>query len=493
MESKIYSNVNLNGNYLTNLSIEVVSSEDVDIESLQTGRMYFDSVKKQFVGFQGNELQNFNTSNTYSTIRINTVDEGYTDLAARNQKDIISFKEGYGVNLSVDEENNEVTVSADLNYSSNNFSTIIGNEENVSYTVEHGLGSYAVIPQVVVLPNSNVSSNFTVLRYNVIDEDSVEVELSEAPGIDALRLNVTSKLGQRGEVGVQGDTGPQGLVGPQGYQGIDGTTALIFTPGDSGKVLYSNSSGYPAASNVMSISHSASSNSAIVSTSNNSYGVKVIHNSSNANSNIVHIVIENATELSPNEDNTAILIETDFNNVTDEIFSVGIDGALKSKSLSNSGAYFSYLTSVTPEGKLERTDISTERFGDILKKKITISSSQILNSYTTPITVIEARGGYTINLLSVFGKYNYGTVSYDWPEAAVIVAAGPPLPLVEINSGLLNGTVSAYFNYSVNVYDQPGAQAFDNGIPLVFKTLIANPTNGNGTLTLELTYKLVDF
>lgn len=155
------------------------------------------------------------------------------------------------------------------------------------------------------------------------------------------------------------------------------------------------------------------------------------------------------------------------------------------------------------EGQLfYNTDLKTLSFGDgvthvgvqtddctcVKTVKVSLSSAQILNSFTTPVELIAAPGaGKYINVLSLVQKNNFVTTPYATNTTARI----------EINDGTF---FSYYFEteivftatsirklLQVDEDDMPVAN-----LPLRFKTQTGNPTAGDGTIDIHITYQILD-
>lgn len=122
--------------------------------------------------------------------------------------------------------------------------------------------------------------------------------------------------------------------------------------------------------------------------------------------------------------------------------------------------------------------------------KTTLKSSDILNLFTTPITIVPAAGPGTIVIpISFTGEYNYGTTPY------------------VTNTTLLfqnNGNSSAHYNVfvisgSVNLFsDTQKGGIQGSGLPLtalenqsLIVTSAGNPTGGDGTLTLYTAFTIL--
>ena len=140
---------------------------------------------------------------------------------------------------------------------------------------------------------------------------------------------------------------------------------------------------------------------------------------------------------------------------------------------------------------------------------ITVTSSQILNSQTQPVILIPGVAGKHIQLISILCKYTFNTVSYSAPnDFPIFLGSG----LVKhwtagIPSGNIDSQSADYaFTVPVGVSSLTtfgGVTAPDplfqsnyansgGGDNLLFGCINANPTLGNGTLTFDIMYRLIN-
>lgn len=117
--------------------------------------------------------------------------------------------------------------------------------------------------------------------------------------------------------------------------------------------------------------------------------------------------------------------------------------------------------------------------------KVTLSSSQILNLFTTTVELVPAVPGKLLILKSIYQKYNYGTTTYSnintcklgYGTTALLLAN---FSLLAYDVANANGIFAPSLNIaSTNTYA---------GLPIVLGATVANPTTGDGTLDLYLTY-----
>lgn len=125
---------------------------------------------------------------------------------------------------------------------------------------------------------------------------------------------------------------------------------------------------------------------------------------------------------------------------------------------------------------------------------VTISSAQILNSFTTPITLLPAPGvGYQWQVVSVQGYYNYSTAVYvSGGGAGFGLTQGDISYLIDGGASNLNGiltTSTTTGQFKLRLGAQPnGSNALSlYNQPVKFYSTTANPTVGGGSLILTIT------
>jgi len=130
-----------------------------------------------------------------------------------------------------------------------------------------------------------------------------------------------------------------------------------------------------------------------------------------------------------------------------------------------------------------------------------ISSTQILNSYTSPDTLIPAAGvGYSINIQSVRYYYAYNTAFYTVASVADIFEGDTINPLSGTLNYLLKSFNTSQYGYEVigikTENPQPASAlfhsqstSFDNK-PVTFYSKSSNPTGGGGYLIVYIDYTI---
>lgn len=118
---------------------------------------------------------------------------------------------------------------------------------------------------------------------------------------------------------------------------------------------------------------------------------------------------------------------------------------------------------------------------------LTLSSAQLLNINTTPIEIIPAQGvGKVISITNMVAFYDFGGTAYSGTSA---------LNAVDSETGLINAATVSLLNATADKYSIGKGTAAQEGADnsSIDITAAANPTLGNGTVKISITYEVVDF
>ena len=121
-----------------------------------------------------------------------------------------------------------------------------------------------------------------------------------------------------------------------------------------------------------------------------------------------------------------------------------------------------------------------------ITSKVTLSSAQILNLGSVPVTLVASPGvGKFIQILSVTGRMNFGTVAYD-TNTHLQVFTGALAGISFTDQDLLGSrfTINYAFNGPANVNT-------DEDVPVQIQVELGNPATGDGTLDIYTTYKII--
>lgn len=141
----------------------------------------------------------------------------------------------------------------------------------------------------------------------------------------------------------------------------------------------------------------------------------------------------------------------------------------------------------------------------IYTAQVTVTSSQILNCYTQPVILIPGVAGKHIQPISFLCKYTFNTTSYTAPDDFPLSMGSPNanywiggIPAANINAepadyAFTLPTVTSFGGFSTpNPLFQGRYPNVTGGDNLLFLCLNANPTLGDGTLTFDIMYRLVN-
>ena len=122
---------------------------------------------------------------------------------------------------------------------------------------------------------------------------------------------------------------------------------------------------------------------------------------------------------------------------------------------------------------------------------VTLSSAQILNANTAPVVLLTAGTNEYIQIICAMQKYTHGSTQYTATGNYVLTIDGNQSPsivnLKDIDA-MAADTVSLA-GLSLGAFDFPTATGGSN---ITFQvTGATNPTNGDGTLTLNILYRIV--
>jgi hypothetical protein len=157
--------------------------------------------------------------------------------------------------------------------------------------------------------------------------------------------------------------------------------------------------------------------------------------------------------------------------------------------------------STPKEGQLfYNTTTSTLSFGDgvthlgvqttdactcVQTVKVSLSSAQILNSFTTPIELIAAPGaGKVIDVISARYKTTYNGTAYDTNTAGAIRFKGTPGISISLAFAASGISYTSYLPAISSPFD------FENGA-IEFGTTVGNPATGDGTIDIYITYTVI--
>ena len=128
---------------------------------------------------------------------------------------------------------------------------------------------------------------------------------------------------------------------------------------------------------------------------------------------------------------------------------------------------------------------------------VTVTSTEILNSFDMPVVLIPGVATKHIQPISVLVKYTFNTTSYTAPNDFVIGLGRVTNPNLfsGIPSGYMDAEVADYAFALPTTYATNFGNTYSTAIGgdnLLFACGTANPTFGDGTLTFDIMYRLVN-
>ena len=126
---------------------------------------------------------------------------------------------------------------------------------------------------------------------------------------------------------------------------------------------------------------------------------------------------------------------------------------------------------------------------------VTLTSSQVLNLFTQPAVLITGVAGFHILPVSVLVKYSYGTSQYTFGgNLNILLGAGDPVfnsSSVTDNFNLTQGYSTASVPHPITLGNGSKYTTVAGGDNILAKALVSNPTGGDGTITVDIMYRLI--
>ena len=126
---------------------------------------------------------------------------------------------------------------------------------------------------------------------------------------------------------------------------------------------------------------------------------------------------------------------------------------------------------------------------DTLVAKVTVNSASLLSSFSNPVTLIANPGAEKVfDIMDVMVSFEAGSAVYDFANNVNLFAGTSPL--YTINKGTLNSATSSVQKLHLNA--SGGTQiTVPKGVPFTLTTSGSNPTQGSGTLYLNIYYRVL--
>ena len=128
--------------------------------------------------------------------------------------------------------------------------------------------------------------------------------------------------------------------------------------------------------------------------------------------------------------------------------------------------------------------------GGMQSLKVTMTSAQILNSFTSPVILVAAPGaGYAIQLISASYRINFNTTAYITAGNSIIKTTGATTQQVVIsNTNFVSAVASRFMGGASSI---PGNTSIIENADLTFTQSVSDPTTGDSTIDLYLTYIII--
>lgn len=202
----------------------------------------------------------------------------------------------------------------------------------------------------------------------------------------------------------------------------------------------------------------------------------------------------------PTVDNTALacdeLIGTNCLVTTDayNFFGIGIGNTLTvalTKITAKVKAIYNSLVIAQTNIATNTADIAALIPNVIIEGSLTLSSAQILDINTTPITLIPSPGvGKMIDLVSAVVRVNFNTVAFDVVDDRFILQFTGAETYISIVDDIVNGVVTK--TYKFNTQDLiAGANQMVENAPVIATLATGNPTVGDGSIDIHYAYRII--
>lgn len=135
---------------------------------------------------------------------------------------------------------------------------------------------------------------------------------------------------------------------------------------------------------------------------------------------------------------------------------------------------------------------STQDIADLALRhtKVTLSSAQILSMVTTPVTLVAAQGAGTVIFpVSYSLRVNYGTSAYT--AGAIRIGTGADFDQLASVSNVLSVTQNTFFRGFCATADSVGGTNTAANTACKITCAGSDPTGGNGTLDVYLSYYVI--
>ena len=154
------------------------------------------------------------------------------------------------------------------------------------------------------------------------------------------------------------------------------------------------------------------------------------------------------------------------------------------------------LTDVNDSDRTKTAMVSDfQNFFGTTSIETTLTSAQILSSFSTPAILIPGVSGYHIVPISILVKSTFGTVAYAFAgDVAITLGSYSPVntTVYTVNeANLEQGSSKASMPIPATSSNASQYTNHLGGDNLLAVALVGNPTLGDGTITYDIMYRLV--
>jgi len=128
---------------------------------------------------------------------------------------------------------------------------------------------------------------------------------------------------------------------------------------------------------------------------------------------------------------------------------------------------------------------------DTIVTKVAVTASQLQTIFTVPVTLIPSPGaGKVLDIMSVMISFDAGNTVYDFASGNNLLLLAGTSNQYAILAATLNSATDSVKKLELNA--ATGSQInIPSGVPLTLKANSANPTQGNGLLYLNISYRVL--
>jgi hypothetical protein len=136
-----------------------------------------------------------------------------------------------------------------------------------------------------------------------------------------------------------------------------------------------------------------------------------------------------------------------------------------------------------------QTDVAALQAAEVLIQKTSLSSAQILALNTTPVQLLPAPGaGIAYMLMDCYARINYNTITYVSAGSMQVLYAGAGI-VMYTNNALIPSTVTRTGVFVPMAINGTATSQVLANTAINVQVNIGNPTNGNSTIDIYLTYR----